>query len=67
MNNSPCKDCPNRRIACHAHCEIYADYRKTLDAVHDGRIEYYSITRMPVKKQQAIRRIQYSYYGRRRH
>jgi len=25
---SPCKDCPERHIACHGSCEKYADYKK---------------------------------------
>ena len=37
MNNStlfskrvwaPCKDCPDRVIGCHSHCEKYAEYKR---------------------------------------
>lgn len=30
---SPCKDCQNRKIGCHAGCEKYLAWRASLDSV----------------------------------
>ena len=27
---APCKDCPDRRLKCHADCEKYAEYNALL-------------------------------------
>ena len=29
---SPCKDCPDRHIKCHASCERFLEYRKKYQA-----------------------------------
>ena len=29
--NSPCKDCPNRSLACHDRCEKYKAFKAKLD------------------------------------
>jgi len=31
--NSDCINCSNRRVGCHATCESYLAYRKTLDGI----------------------------------
>lgn len=30
---SPCKDCPDRRVLCHSECEKYLSYRARLDEI----------------------------------
>ena len=30
---SPCKDCQNRKVGCHARCEEYLAWRASLDSV----------------------------------
>lgn len=32
---SPCKDCPDRQLACAAHCEKYKDWRCRYDEFMD--------------------------------
>lgn len=27
----PCKGCPNRKVACHSHCQEYQEWRETYD------------------------------------
>lgn len=33
MLNSPCKNCPDRYVGCHAECEKYKDFRKNYDEI----------------------------------
>lgn len=35
MVQSPCKNCPERHVACHSSCEKYINYRKTLESDKD--------------------------------
>lgn len=33
--SSPCKGCENREAGCHAKCESYLSYRKSMDEFND--------------------------------
>lgn len=38
---APCKDCPDRHIACHSSCEKFLDFKKQVEeAKHRGYIEH---------------------------
>ena len=37
MVKNNCKDCPNRTINCHSHCEDYLRYRKELDNYNEKK------------------------------
>ena len=63
---SPCKDCADRQVGCHAKCEKYLAYRTELDAAREQRdkerisadVAYHSIyrNRSTLKKTDAGRR-----------
>ncbi len=67
MNNSPCKDCPNRRIACHAHCEIYLEYQKENIAQTKVKNAYLRRPTYSMSHEKSIAKNQRDYYRRRRH
>lgn len=33
--NSPCKECPDRKIGCHSKCEKYLKYRAKYDEINN--------------------------------
>ena len=33
----PCKDCKERNVHCHAHCERYAEYAKERELIRKAR------------------------------
>ena len=35
--NSPCHNCPDRHVMCHATCEKYSKYKRTREATSDNR------------------------------
>ena len=35
---SPCKDCPDRREACHDDCKRYVEYRQKIDQAKEKRL-----------------------------
>lgn len=37
IEDSPCKDCENRHMACHSECELYKAYEVRRDAIYDSR------------------------------
>lgn len=32
MNKTGCRDCKKRYIGCHSRCQVYKDYKKTLES-----------------------------------
>lgn len=41
--NAPCKDCPDRHIACHDHCQKYQEWKKAFrEAKERSAREHYS-------------------------
>ena len=40
MIKTPCYNCPDRHLKCHAHCERYLEYAKECQAVRDMRMKY---------------------------
>lgn len=40
----PCaRDCPNRKVGCHARCEVYQLYRKKREKVYKQKMEYETV------------------------
>lgn len=39
MKNGPCKDCPERRLGCHADCKDYLKWK----AEHEAELEAWRI------------------------
>ncbi len=53
---SPCKDCQNRKIGCHAGCEKYLAWRASLDSViaeedHRADAIAWTVSRVKVTKE----------------
>ena len=44
MANNSCFECEKRYPGCHSRCEIYKDYRATLDKRKGRTDEYYQYT-----------------------
>ena len=40
MNGSPCKDCPNRVLGCHSHCEKYQKFHKENVERNEERVSF---------------------------
>lgn len=47
INDSPCKDCPDRHFGCHSECDSYSEFRKERDLAIKKRLEEY--VKYPVK------------------
>ena len=39
MNKSPCKNCEQRQLECHAHCKNYKEYREEIDYMNRKKQE----------------------------
>lgn len=33
----PCKDCLERKLNCHSHCQLYKDFRDAMDKANELR------------------------------
>lgn len=44
MLRPPCKDCPDRRLACHDHCEKYKAFDAERKRVHEIAAKYKQTT-----------------------
>ena len=47
---SPCKDCPDRRVLCHSECEKYIKYRSKLDEINAALLEESEITSWQIQQ-----------------
>ena len=34
MLNSPCRNCPDRKLKCHGNCSKYEKYKETVKAIN---------------------------------
>ena len=42
--DAPCKGCKDRHVGCHSGCEMFAEYKKNIEAikkVKDGSAEFW--------------------------
>lgn len=39
MRETPCKNCKDRKVGCHAVCENYIEWRKMIDEINVKRFE----------------------------
>lgn len=40
MINSPCKNCIERGFSCHAHCRLYAEYKRQKKQISEAEKLY---------------------------
>lgn len=58
MLKPPCKDCPDRHLACHDHCEKYKAFDAERKRIHDiaakqkqKTYDYYEVRNYHVRKE----------------
>ncbi|MBQ5624699.1 MAG: hypothetical protein IIU95_02980 [Phascolarctobacterium sp.] len=50
MPQANCKGCERRHVGCHAHCEIYQEYRKKQDAYLKAKNLYREAEALEMKR-----------------
>lgn len=61
MKKSPCKDCPDRHVGCHAHCAKYAEFDQECEKIRKARaveqdIDCLTLDRFNAKRDMWIKR-----------